>query len=218
MAANESTPTTASDAPTRVALVRHGQTAWNRDDRFRGRIEMELTELGLAQAEAAADCLAALPIAAVYASPLRRAVQTAQAIAVRHGLAVATVDGLVDVDYGGWVGLSAAEAAAQYPEAWQLWLHQPQDLCFPGGECIRDVRQRAVAAVESLAARHRGQTIVLVSHRVICVLLACHSLGLDESHLWHVEQDVAAVNHLELRNGCLVALHLNDTCHLRATA
>lgn len=200
---------------TRIILVRHGQTAWNRDDRFRGRSEIELTDLGQRQAEAIAEQLAAAPVTAIYSSPLRRAVQTAARIAARHNLEVRVEDGLVDVDYGAWVGLSAAEAAARYPDAWQLWLHRPQDLCFPEGECLRDVRRRAVAAVEALARRHRGETVVMVSHRVVCLLLVCHSLGLNESHLWRVDYDVAAISHLEVQNGRLTAFCLNDTCHLR---
>lgn len=92
---------------TRIVLIRHGQTEWNRLERFRGRADLSLNEVGLAQAEATARRIAAAwPASAVYSSPLKRAMETAKIIAEALALAVQPLAGLMDIDYGEWQGLS----------------------------------------------------------------------------------------------------------------
>lgn len=203
---------------TRFFLIRHGQTAWNRDVRFRGRADLPLDETGLKQAAAAADALKArvLELAAIYASPLQRTMQTAGAIAGRFQLPVIPSDGLLDVDFGGWQGLSNEEAAKRYAEIYNTWLERPQDVQFPNGESLEELRQRVIAAVEKLAVEHEGQTVVLVSHMVVCKVLLCAMLGLDNSHYWQVGQDVCAINSFEISDGASTVSLINDTCHLKS--
>ena len=203
---------------TRFFLVRHGQTEWNRDVRFRGRVDLPLDETGLKQASAAADALKArgLEVAAVYASPLQRTMQTAGAVAERFQLSVIPNDGLLDVDFGGWQGLSNEEAAQRYAEIYNTWLERPQDVQFPNGESLEELRQRVTAAVEKLAVEHEEQTVVLVSHMVVCKVLLCAMLGLDNSHYWQVGQDVCAINAFEIDDGAPVVSLINDTCHLKS--
>ena len=202
---------------TRLILVRHGQTAWNRPERFRGRSDLPLDETGQAQAQAAGRHIAARwSVAAVYASPLPRALQTAAAIAVACGLTVQPLPGIVDVDYGDWQGLSPEEVAQRDPEQYRLWLSAPQRARIPGGESLPAVRRRAFAALRQVAARHDGQTIVLVSHLVICRLLLLAVLGLPTARYWRIRQDTAAINVLEYAEGQFTLVTLNDTCHLGA--
>ena len=202
---------------TNLILVRHGQTAWNRQERFRGRSDLPLDETGVAQAQAAARHIAARwSVAAVYASPLPRALQTAAAIAVACGLTVQPLPGLVDVDYGDWQGLTPEEVVQRDPEQYRLWLSAPQRARIPGGESLLAVRRRAFAALRQVAARHDGQTIVLVSHLVICRLLLLAVLGLPTARYWRIRQDTAAINVLEYAEGQFTLVTLNDTCHLGA--
>jgi broad specificity phosphatase PhoE len=121
---------------TRLIIVRHGQTAWNEGEgeRLRGRADLDLDEAGLRQAVAAATRLTKWEVAAVYSSPLRRAMRTAETLAKPRGLQVQPLEGLIDIDYGRWQGLSLREAEADDPELYTLWLDNPHLVTFPGGE------------------------------------------------------------------------------------
>lgn len=200
---------------TRVILLRHGQTEWNRVERFRGRADLALDEVGLAQAEAAASYIAGWEPVALYSGPLRRTMMTAQALARRLTLPITPLEGLTDIDYGLWQGLSPEEAADRDPERYRQWLETPHLMRFPEGESLDQVRSRALAALDEVLARHRDQTVVLVSHKVVCKVLLCAVLGLDNSHFWQVEQDVCAINLLEARDRVPAVALLNDTCHLK---
>ena len=199
---------------TRFILVRHGQTEWNRVERFRGRADLSLDETGLRQALAAALKLKDHDIAAIYSSPLKRALETASVIARQLGIPVTPSEGLIDIDFGSWQGLSPEEAATQDIELYSKWLEHPHEVRFPQGESLEEVRHRVVATVEQIAAEHSDQTVVLVSHKVVCQVLLIAMLGLDNSHFWQVRQDVCAINTFEFSAGFSTVTHLNDTCHL----
>ena len=201
---------------TRLILVRHGQTEWNRVERFRGRIDLDLNEVGRAQALALAERLSAEPLSAIYTSPLRRAVQTAEPAAQKLGLSVQVLGGLMDIDYGQWGGRSPAEVATLYPKLYRLWRSQPHLVEIPGGESLAVVRARAFPALKEVAARHAGQTILLVAHQVVNKVLLCAMLGLDNSRFWHIQQDNACLNIFDYEDDDFTAVCLNDTCHLKA--
>ena len=202
---------------TLVVLVRHGQTEWNRVERFRGQADVPLDETGLAQAEATAQRVAAewRPVA-IYSSPLSRAVKTAEAIARHLGLPVQTHGGLTDIDYGQWQGLTPDEARTRWPEMVDAWYHRPEAAQIPEGETLDTLRLRAVATVRELAARHRGQTIVLVGHTVVNRAILLGVLGLHNDRFWHLRQDTCAINVLEVDGNDYTLVSMNDTCHLRA--
>lgn len=207
--------TTMDNTSTQIILVRHGQTEWNRVERFRGRIDIALNATGLRQAEAAGEAIGRRyrPVA-VYSSALSRAVKTAEPIAKIGGLQVQILDGILDCDFGDWQGLTSDEVKARWPVEHRLWFEEPEKGRVPGGETLEQVRARAVAAVETVAKRHEGQTIALVSHKVVCKVLMCTVLGLDNSHYWRIEQDNAAINVFVYRAGSYLVKLLNDTCHL----
>ncbi len=200
----------------RLIIVRHGRTEWNRVERFRGRAALELDEVGIKQAEATAGRVAEWQIAAVYSSPLHRALTTAEILARPLILEVRLLPGIIDIDYGEWQGLSPEEAAANYGSLYSKWLNSPHEVKFPGGESLADVRERAASAVDDLIIQHPKETIVLVSHKVVCQILILSLLGLDNSHFWEITQDVCAFNLFEVRGGVPSALFINDTCHLKA--
>lgn len=200
---------------TRFILVRHGQTEWNRVERFRGRIDIPMNETGLWQAEAAGRSLVGSGIAAIYTSPLNRALKTAEAIASVLGLTVTPMDELIDFDYGDWQGLTPEEVEARYPGLYHQWLTDPASLRIPGGESLQDVRRRVVEGLGRLIQRHPDQTIALVTHKVVCKVTLLAILDLDSSHYWRLEQDNAAISIFEHRDGRFVLTLMNDTCHLR---
>jgi broad specificity phosphatase PhoE len=203
---------------TRFILVRHGQTEWNRVERFRGRADLALDETGRRQAEAAALRLKGEQIAAIYSSPLKRTIETASILARQLKLPVQPFEGLLDIDFGSWQGLSPEEAAQQDSQLYQKWLEHPHEVRFPHGESLDIVRQRVVSGVEDVASKHNDQTVVLVSHKVVCQVLMCAMIGLDNSHFWQVRQDVNAINIFELRDGAPLVMLVNDTCHLKNMA
>ena len=205
---------------TRIILARHGQTAWNvgassaEGERFRGRIDLPLNERGHAQALALAERLADEPIAAIYASPLRRAIETAEPTARRLGLTVQPLEGIVDINYGDWQEHPHSEVARLYPALYRQWLQEPHLVRPPGGESLGEVRDRAMAALRQVIARYQGQTILVVAHQVVNKVLVCAMLGLDNSHFWRIRQDNGCLNIFDYQEGDFSVLLINDTCHI----
>lgn len=200
---------------TRFFLVRHGQTGWNKEARFRGRVDIELDERGVKQAEATAERLAGCEATAVFSSPLRRAVMTAEPVARRLGLEVAPLEGINDMDFGSWEGRSVDEVRERDGELFEQWRLRPDVIRIPEGETLDEVRDRAAAALDELGGRYENDTVVLVTHRVVCKVLLCYLLGLDNSHFWRIAQDTAAVNCFYMDGGRSTVSLVNDTCHLR---
>ena len=203
---------------TQVILVRHGETEWNRIERFRGRIDIDLNEKGRRQAENVARRLSPWHIGAIYSSPLKRAWQTAKPIAAACNLEVHTLESIQDVDYGSWAGLTPHEAQTRYPEAFETWVHSPLSTQFPRGESMRRLQVRAWAAVEGVCSAHQGEAVVVVSHVVVNRALICATLGLIGDAFWKIAQDNAAITVLMAADGRFRILLLNDTCHLEASA
>ncbi len=202
---------------TRLIVVRHGQTEWNRVERFRGRADVPLNETGLRQAQAVARRIAAAwKVDGVYYSDLARTRVTALTIAADCGSPAYPQPGLLDIDYGAWTGLSPDEVAARDPELWQLWKEDPQDVHIPGGETLEVVRRRAVACMEAVASRHEGGTAVIVSHLVVCRLLVLEAMGLETVHFWRIQQETGTVNVFELEDEVYTIVTVNDACHLSA--
>lgn len=199
-----------------VLLVRHGETQYNREEVFRGRLDVPLNERGREQARATGRALAGAPIAAVWASPLSRAVQTAEAIAAPHGLPVRLHDGLIDLDFGAWQGLPHDEVRRRHPDLYRRWVEAPGTVAFPGGETLAGAAARAVAALNAIAA---AGAVAVVSHRVVCKLLVAAALGLGGEGFWKIRQDTACINVLDWTPAGDGGFHagvrcLNDTCHL----
>jgi broad specificity phosphatase PhoE len=201
---------------TRVYLVRHGTTDWNREEIFRGRIDCPLNETGRAEARAVADSLQGTKIGRIYTSPLSRAAETARVIAAGRGIQVIPEAAFTDLDFGEWQGLPLKDAKEKHPDLYRAWREQPQAVTFPGGESLDKVRGRAWEGLLRLVQENPEKTILIVSHRVVTKVLVCAALGLDNSHFWQIKQDTTAVSCLEYARDRFVACLLNDTCHLKA--
>lgn len=200
---------------TKIILVRHGQTEWNRVERFRGRADIPLNETGLAQAEATGLRVAAeWQPTAIYSSPLSRAIQTAEAIARNFSLEVQRYPGLIDIDYGEWQGLSPDEARQRWPAELDAWYNAPEKARIPGGESLEELRTRAMSTVNELAASHPGQTIGLIGHTVINRIILLGVLGLGNERFWRLRQEPCAINVFEAEADDFTLASLNDTCHL----
>ncbi len=199
---------------TKFILFRHGQTEWNLGERFRGHADLSLNDTGLAQAQKIAARLKAENIAAIYSSPLRRARQTAQPLADAFHLDVQSHDGLNDIDFGALEGMTLEEAQQAFPEVAAAWLHRPGHVKFPKGGSFKKMRTRIEGMLDELSVKHDGQTVALISHKVVCGAMLCVVLGLDADALWRVQQDVACINRFERREAGWVVTLVNETDHL----
>ena len=194
-------------------MVRHGETEWNVKQVFRGRIDIELSETGMKQAELLAEYLRDIKVEAIYSSPLKRALQTAEVIARYHRLNVEIVPSLIDFDFGRWQGLSRQEVKDKYKELYAEWLENPLRVRMPDGEELDEVRKRALGVVENIIAEHED-TAILVSHRVVNKVLICALLGLDNSHFWNIKQDTCGITIFAYENGRFILAKHNDTSFL----
>jgi len=199
---------------TEIILVRHGETEWNVEEVFRGRIDIELNETGLKQAELLAEYLGEINIDAVYSSPLKRALKTAEVIARYHKLEVEIALGLIDFNFGKWQGLPRQEVKRRYKQLYAQWIKNPHLVQMPEGETLSEVRERALAVVDEVVAKHGG-AVVLVSHRVVNKVLICALLGLDNSHFWNIRQDNCGTTTFAYENERFVLTKHNDTSYLR---
>jgi len=199
---------------TEIILARHGETEWNVEEVFRGRIDVELNETGIKQAELLAEYLSDLKIDTIYSSPLKRALKTAEIIAGYHKLKVEIAPGLIDLDYGKWQGLPHQEVKDKYKELYAEWINSPDKVKMPAGESLDDVRKRAIGVVDKVIAKYDG-TVVLVSHRVVNKVLICALLGLDNSHFWHIKQDTGGISTFTYENGRFILTKHNDTSFLK---
>ncbi len=196
-------------------LARHAQTASSAIDSFNGQRELPLTEHGRAQARLLGQRLARVRFDAVYRSPLGRTGETAALIA--PALQPSILQGLIEIDYGGWEGLSPAAARAADPARYDAWVADPARTSPPGGETAAQVAERALAALEEMRARHPGDELVLaVSHKATLRVLGAALTGAPvASYRARWPQDECALNLLEWRAGKEPFLRLwNDTSHL----
>jgi broad specificity phosphatase PhoE len=198
-----------------LVLVRHGHVEGIHPERFRGRIDLPLTELGRRQADAAARYIATRwPAASVYASPLARCMNTAKAIAAAQGISVQPLPQLVDIDYGKWQGRTRDEVKAAEPEQFRAWMEQPHLTVIEEAETLQDVQARLARALDHMRRAQPEGTVIAVgpdsTNRVFLTMV----LGLSLASYWQLQQDPCAINVLRFGPfGCRVAA-INETAHL----
>lgn len=207
---------------TRVVLIRHGETDWNRDRRIQGQTDTPLSALGRRQALAIGQRLKRERFTAIYASDLQRAWDTAQAIgqatlAERSDAPQPVADRrLREMDFGEWEGKTSAEIAASHPEAHARSKHRDADFRIPGGESFRDLYERTVDAVTSLVDAHPGGTLCVVAHGGILDMMYrhTHAIALDQPRVFSLYN--AAYNCLEHEGGRFRLEVWGEVAHLDA--
>ncbi len=200
---------------TRVFLVRHGATVLTAENRFAGSIEVPLSDEGREQARRLALRLSGEPIAAVYASPLGRALETARIAAAPHGLTVATDARLREISHGRWEEMTRDAVEARFPDEVACWEADPYTFAPQGGETGLGVTARALPAMLELVRAHPGETILVVSHKATIRLLLSSLLGFDpRRYRDNLDQSPAALNIVDFRGTTRARLTLfNDTSH-----
>lgn len=200
----------------RLFLVRHGETDYNRQGLALGRADVPLNEQGRRQALLLAQALAGEPVRAVYSSPLRRCLDTAQEIGRRHGLPVEPLPAVIEMDIGEAEGLTYAQVRERFPDLLQRWLGpDPTAATMPGGEGLVAVQERAWQAIQALAQRHLQDTVVVVTHNFVILSILTRALGMPLSSFRRLRHEVGAISLLEIEGEVMTLVRLNDTCHLR---
>ncbi len=181
---------------TRVLAVRHGETAWNVENRIQGQLDIALNDLGRWQAQRLADALAGETVDAIYTSDLRRTIETAAPTA-RDGRIAAVADaGLRERGFGVFEGLTFTEIEQRWPEQSARWRRRDPDFGAEGGETLIEFYARSVASVTRLAATHPGQTIMIVTHGGVldCLYRAASRIALGAPRSWQIGN--ASINRL----------------------
>ena len=201
----------------RLFLLRHGETDSNRRGLALGRADVPLNERGRWQAQRLGAALAHEPLAAVYSSPLSRALDTARPIADAQGLDVQTEPGLREMDIGEAEGLTFAEVRARFPGLLEAWAGADgPSHAMPGGERLVDVQGRAWETIQAIAARHPEEAACVVTHNFVILSILTTVLGIELASFRRLRHSVAAISVLEFRPGRARVLALNDSCHLDA--
>ena len=206
------------DRVTRIVAIRHGQTAWNASTRLQGHLDIPLNDIGHRQASRLALALAEAGITALYASDLRRALQTAQALAARIGLPVVTHSGLRERGFGLFEGLTYADIEQRWPAQALRWRHRDPDFGPEGGETLTAFYARSVACATQLASGHPGETIALFAHGGVmdCLYRAATRVGLQAPRTWQLGN--ASINRLLYSPEGFSLVGWSDTLHLEEVA
>ncbi len=200
--------------PTRLLLVRHGQSTWNDQGRIQGQLDPPLSDLGREQARRLAERLVGRRFAGFYCSDLSRTRQTADAIAAVIEMEPVPMTELREVQLGEWEGMTAAEIAADYPEQWERWRDDPSWDVVPGGEGAAAFERRVLYAVDTLLERHAHEDVLVVTHGGVIQVAIGDVVGRAGSALVPFVIDNCSISTLVRGGRRTVVTGVNDVCHL----
>jgi broad specificity phosphatase PhoE len=203
-------------ALTRIYLIRHGATTLTAEDRFAGSTDVPLSDGGREQARCLAQRLSGLSVAAVYASPLGRTMETARILAEAHSLEVQPCDGLREISHGQWEQLTRQDVERRFPAEAAAWEEDPFTFAPKGGESGLSVTARALPALIDIVRHHEDQSVIVVSHKATIRLLLSSLLGFDpRRYRDNLDQHPAALNIIDFKDPVRARLMLfNDTAHI----
>ena len=210
---------TATRMPTtRLYLVRHGATPLTAEDRFSGSTGVDLSDEGRRQAARLGERLRAENLTAAYSSPLSRSLETAKIVGAACGLEIETRDGLREISHGRWEGLTRQEVESRYGDEYAAWEEDPFTFAPEGGESGVAVLARTLPVIREIVMRHRGDRVLVVSHKATIRLALSSLLGFDaRGYRDRLDQAPACLNVLDFRDAVRARLMLfNDTSHYAA--
>lgn len=199
---------------TRIILVRHGETTWNKEGRYQGQVDTPLSELGLTQGAKLAAALSTIKIDKFYSSHLFRAKETARLCATFHNQNVILDERLQEISHGKWEGLLSDDVAQTYPQELKDWQNNPAKVVMPEGESLDMVAIRSMVALEEIAQTNLGKTVLVAAHDAVNKVVICHALGIDLNKFWQIKQDNTCINVLEFYENTWRIVLLNSTLHM----
>ena len=196
-------------------FLRHGENAWNAEGRLCGTTDVPLSDVGRRQAQLLAQRLQPIPIGALYSSPLSRALESARLIGKALGREPVVDRRLAELNYGAWEGKTYEEIQRATPAIYRAWDRDPATMSPPEGESGVQLVERVTPFLADVAQRHQEGNVVVVCHRTVCRLLACHIMGVPLcEYRRRIPMDNAALNVFETREGRWRVVTLNDISHL----
>jgi len=204
---------------TRLYLVRHGETEWNKASKIQGRIDTELSGFGIEQSKKLAERLACEAIDVIYSSSLKRARKTAEMIAEFKGCSLHESEAYHEICLGPWEGMTMSEIQEKYSEHLQTYKEDPVNFRLPGAETFSELTDRTYKAISEIVAIHKGKNILLVSHGTAIKAAIIRILGIDINNYIKFKVDNASISIIDFYDDSAekpVVLCLNDTCHLQA--
>ena len=199
-----------------LIVIRHGETAWNREKRMQGTTDTQLSDVGRAQARALGRRLAGRGFAALYASDLARARDTARTIAEHADRDIVTDPRLQERRFGIFEGLTVEEIVARYPDEHVRFASRDPDYAVPGGESARSFTERCIGCLAEIAGRHPGHEVVIVTHGLVLDSLYRAAHGLDHGARRPVPLINASVNVFGFDGGAWRLELWGDISHLAA--
>ena len=203
----------------RIILVRHGETDWNKEGRFQGQIDIPLNETGKNQAQKASNFLKSIDFNKAYSSSMSRPLETAKIIlGKKSNLSILKIDELSEISHGLWEGKLEKEIKTTWPEMLHKWHQEPENVIMPEGESIEDVSKRSLNAWQNICKNQNKNDITLVvAHDAVNKTLICNLLGLSYSQIWTIKQGNGGITVIDIfdnpdKDNVLSAL--NITTHL----
>lgn len=199
----------------KIYLVRHGETEWNREGRSQGcGNDIPLSELGLMQAKAIGNRLKNEKIDLFFSSSLKRAFQTANEIARYHNKEVIMYREFMEISFGEWEGMRFNEIKEKYLDIYKIWRDTPHIAKVPGAESLLEIKERSMPKLMEILNSNEDKNILIVSHGITIKVLIASIMGIDLANLHKIRQDNTALNIFEYNNNSFCTHLLNDTCHL----
>lgn len=181
-------------------LIRHGHTVGGDEKRYKGSIDVPLSEKGIEQMRRNSEFFKGISLSAVYSSPLSRALKSADIIAETYGLRPVVVPDLRERSFGIWEGMSFNEIKERYPEEFEAWAANPLKYSPIGGESTIEVRDRVARVLEDILSNHGNEKIAIVAHGGVNRIILCHVMGIPLENIFRIEQDYGAVNIIEFHD------------------
>jgi probable phosphoglycerate mutase len=197
-----------------MILVRHGQSTWNREHRIQGQLDPPLSDEGRHQVELLGRRLAGRHLAGFYASDLKRAFETAEAIGAFVDLIPEPTPGLREIYLGDWEGLRTDEIAERFPDAWARWRQEPDWDLVPGGEGAARFEARVIATLDEILDRHSHGDVLVVTHGGVIQVALHRVIGRPSRGLFPFKIQNASISLIEVRQGRVVIGGSNDVGHL----
>ncbi|MGH9771102.1 MAG: alpha-ribazole phosphatase [Candidatus Acidiferrales bacterium] len=181
-------------SPSDVYLIRHGETANEFRDRCYGLLDVPLSPTGVDEVHELAELMRNCNFAAIYSSPRSRCVQTSEIIASHQSCAVTTIPELTELNFGEFEGKLYCEIERTHPELYAMWMRDPTEVQFPGGESFSQMCERVLSTLRSLRQQHAGNSIAIVSHAGVNRIILADALGMPAANIFRLAQRYAAIN------------------------
>ena len=200
----------------RIILIRHGETNWNKEGRFQGQIDIPLNEKGKEQASRASKYLEKIEFTKAFSSSMARPYETAKIILENNNIKIEKIKSLVEISHGLWEGKLEEEIKRTWPEMLKDWHENPESVTMPEGESIKQVSERSISAWDLICnSQKENDTSLLVAHDAVNKTLICHILGLSYSDIWMIKQGNGGITVIDIfKNKNNVLSSLNITNHL----